>query len=267
MIIPKLWFGTWYTDIELTETLCLYAFDLWYRHIDTAQWYKNEEWVWAAIKKTAVHRSDIFLTTKIRVDNYSYDWVINSFDDSLKKLKTDYVDQLMIHRPRTNELHHTIFDAFMLLKKQGKIKYLSVSNFPILELNDAISYTKNDILANQIEKHVYLDQTKLETHCRSKDIEIIAYAPLCRGDVFADEILKDIADKHNVGIASIALRRLIQMEWITTLTGWLHKEYLLENRMALEIQLDNEDIDLIQKLPKNIRNYGVDSEYSPNRDD
>lgn len=265
MTMPKIWYGTYKIPNDSVTDCCLQALDYGYRHIDTAQRYENESGVWKALKQTTVSRKDIFVTTKIWMTNFSYQQAYDSTIESLRKLQTDYVDLLLIHRPNTRADHRPVLDAMMDLHREQKICHIWVSNYPIGLLQEAIEYTNSHIYTNQVEYHIHLWQKKLRAFCREHDIIMTAYFPLGHGRLLDDKTLLAIGKKYKKTPAQIALRRLVEQEGITTIVKSMSPSRMQENIDIFDFALDDQDKELIAQLPKN--NRYCNPEFHPVRDD
>lgn len=221
--------------------------EIGYRHIDTAQIYENESEVGSAVLESGIKRDEIFITTKIWTDNLSKEKLIPSLQESLKKLKTDYVDLTLIHWPSPNaaiSLEESL-NALMEAKSLGLTKEIGVSNFPIAELKKAIAIVGSEnIFTNQFEVHPYLQNRKLIDFCNSEDILVTAYMPLAYGKVIQDETLIAIGKKYGFSPADITL-------------AWLHLQDLVlipssTKRVNLENNLNFPELSFTKEELKQI---------------
>jgi 2,5-diketo-D-gluconate reductase B len=248
LTIPALGFGTW----QLTGDKCVEAvkkaLEIGYRHIDTAQIYDNEAEVGKAIKESGIDRHAIFLTTKIWFTNFKKDDVRKSFEESLKKLQTDYVDLLLVHWPNPDvELKETL-EAMQALKEEGKVKAIGVSNFPVALMKQAVEELKFEIACNQVEYHVLLNQKPVLEYTQAHDMILTAYSPLARGNLEDNAELGMIAGKHNKTVSQIALRWLIQQKNVVAIPKASSEEHIRKNFQIFDFELDQEDIDTINQL-------------------
>jgi len=208
--IPALGFGTSpMTGVIAADTI-LAAIAAGYRHIDTARKYGSERAVGEAMRASGVPRADIFLTTKVSHENLSAGDFAHSVDESLKALKADTVDLLMVHWPNPEIPLAETMNALAKAKRQGLARHVGVANFNIALLDQAIKLCPEPLVALQAEYHPYLDQTKLLDAVRARGLAFVAYCPLGRGRLFGDEILAGIAKARGRSIAQIALRWLMQ---------------------------------------------------------
>lgn len=265
MQIPTLWIWTWKNEWVSCQNIVKEALSMGYTHIDTAQIYWNEEEVGEWTKQSWVSRESFFLTTKVWIDKFSYEWVITSVEESLRKLWTDFIDLLLLHWPQDEYSHKNALDGMMKLKQDWKIKELWVSNFNIKYLEEAINHTWWDIYNNQIEQHIYLPQSNLTDFCKQNNISVTAYSPLAHWHVFKDQVLSDIANKYNKTISQIALKWIIQTQWSIVIPKTSNIDRLKENMEIFNFEIENEDIQQLNSLPKTHR-Y-INPPFSPTRDD
>ncbi len=262
--LPKLGFGTW----ELSGDECVegvrHALSLGYRHIDTAQAYQNEQHVGTAMQQSGVDREDIFLTTKIWAGNLAYEDVKKSFSESLEKLKTDYVDLLLIHWPNRDIPLKDTLKAFDELVNEGRIRNIGVSNFNIKLLKEAQSLAKNRILCNQVEFHPFLNQDKLLEYCKDNDIMITAYSPLARGEVVRNEALQKIGEKYGKSAAQVALRWVLSHNKVATIPKAASAKHREQNLAIFDFGLTDDEMKAIHGLERGQRM--VETPYSPEWD-
>lgn len=262
--IPALGFGTW----QLTGEKCVNgvktALDIGYRHIDTAQIYENEAQVGQAIAESPISREEIFLTTKIWISHFRKQDVLDSFEESLKKLKTEYVDLLLIHWPNPEvELDETL-GAMKMLQEQGKVKAIGVSNFPVALMRQAGEELGYDIACNQVEYHALLKQDIILDYAVKNEMAITAYSPLARGKLGENDVLARIAAKHGKSAGQIALRWLIQQKNVTAIPKASSKNHIRQNFEIFDFELDQHDIIEINALRGNHRM--VNPDFAPQWD-
>jgi 2,5-diketo-D-gluconate reductase B len=206
--VPALGFGTW----QLLGKDCVegveHALALGYRHIDTAQAYDNEEQVGQGMRNSGVAREDIFLVTKVHQSDFTHDRVIETTQESLRKLGTDYVDLLLMHWPNPDVPLRETLGAFKELQTAGRTKHIGVSNFSPALVEEAELHAT--IFSNQVEYHPYHDQTGLVQQAKSKDYLLTAYSPLARGDILDDPVLQEIGNRYGKSVPQVALRWLVQ---------------------------------------------------------
>ena len=259
--MPMLGLGTWKnSDPEACANSVATALETGYRHIDTAQAYGNEDAVGNGIEQAAVDREDVFLATKIWIDNLAYDDVLKTAEASLDRLGVDRVDLLYVHWPsRTYEAEDTLA-AFNELYDQGKIDRIGVSNFEPEQLAEAIELSDAPIFANQVEIHPLLQQEELREVCADHDVELVAYSPLARGEVFDVPEIESIADDHGVSPAQISLAWL-RHHGITAIPKATSGEHIRDNWASLSVSLSDAEIDTIDSIETTDRR--VDPDFGP----
>ena len=248
--IPALGFGTFRMPEEDVHRILPQALKLGFRHVDTAQVYKNEAAVGDAIAKSGVSRGDIFLTTKVWVDQYKHDDFIHSVDESLTKLKTDYVDLLLLHWPKSDVPLAERIGALNELHKAGKVRNIGISNFNVALMDESVRLSDAPIANNQIEYHPYLDQTKVIEAARKHGISITAYYLMADGNVPKDEVLRDIGAKHGKTSAQVALRWAVQQPGVIALSKTATESRLPENFDIFDFDLSDEEMKAIFALAK-----------------
>jgi len=248
--IPALGFGTFRMPEEDVHRILPQALKLGFRHVDTAQVYKNEAAVGDAIAKSGVSRGDIFLTTKVWVDQYKHDDFIRSVDESLTKLKTDYVDLLLLHWPKSDVPLAERIGALNELHKAGKVRNIGISNFNVALMDESVRLSDAPIANNQIEYHPYLDQTKVIEAARKHGISITAYYLMADGKVPKDEVLRDIGAKHGKTAAQVALRWAVQQPDVIALSKTATESRLPENFDIFDFDLSDEEMKAIFALAK-----------------
>lgn len=251
--IPEIGLGTYRMYGRECEQAVRDALDIGYRLVDTAQMYKNEREIGDAVYASSVDREDLFLTTKIWHTNLDYDDVIQSVEESLKLLRTPYVDLLLIHWPNEQyELQQTL-EAMMMLKDQGKAQQIGVSNFPAGKVSHILEDLHIPIVANQVEFHPFLDQLDLLDLSYQHDFIVSAYCPLARGRVFESETFQRIAKEYNKTPAQISLRWLIEQENVVAVPKSSNREHLEQNLDIYDFELSDEHFDQIDQLEKGFR--------------
>ncbi|MDR1508503.1 MAG: aldo/keto reductase [Synergistaceae bacterium] len=248
--MPILGFGVYQiADLSDCERCVLDAIDAGYRSIDTAQSYKNEEAVGSAIQKCGIDRKDLFITTKLWIDNYGYEKAKKSIDNSLRRLKTDYADLLLLHQPFSD-----IYGAYRALEdayRDGKARAIGVSNFYPDRLADIATFAGMKPQINQVETHVFQQQKKAREVLARYGVQIESWAPFAEGrnDFFTNETLSEIGVKYGKSVAQTALRFLIQ-NGIVVIPKTTRKERMAENFDVFDFTLSHDDMDTIEKLDK-----------------
>ncbi|MDT8718794.1 aldo/keto reductase [Clostridium sp. 19966] len=238
--MPILGYGVYQVDPAECEKYVLEAIDSGYRSIDTAQAYANEEGVGNAIIKSGVPREELFITTKIWISNGGYEKAKASIGESLKKLKTDYIDLMLIHQP-FNDYYGT-YRAMTEAYKEGKLRAIGVSNFYPDRLIDLCKYQEVIPAVNQVETHPF--QQQKEAHEIMKKYGIIheSWGPFAEGrkDIFTNPILTKISEKYNKSVAQIILRYLMESD-IVVIPKSIHKNRMIENFNVFDFELSLED--------------------------
>jgi 2,5-diketo-D-gluconate reductase B len=251
--VPKLGLGTFRMQGEACRAAVESALSLGYRHIDTAEMYANEDAIGDAVAASNVARKDLHITTKVWHTNLTPDAIRKAFDASRTKLKTDYVDFYLIHWPSPDMNLAAALETLMRIKQDGGARAIGVCNFPIALLKQAVEDIGAPIACNQVEYHVLLNQDRLLTYARSKNIPLVAYAPLAQGRLADYPELTSIARKHNVTSAQVALKWLLQQDGVMAIPKAQRPESQKGNLDALTVSLDQDDRALIAKLPKDQR--------------
>ena len=249
--MPKLGFGVYQMrDLEECEEAVMHALKVGYRLIDTAAVYGNEEAVGKAIKRSGVTREDIFLTTKLWVQDVSYDGAKAAFEASLKRLDVDYIDLYLIHQPYGDV--NGAWRAMQKLYEEGKIKAIGVSNFASDRLVDFALTNKLIPMVNQVEFHPFNQQESARKVMEKYSIQVEGWAPFAEGqhDLFHNETLQAIADKHGKSITQVVLRWHMQLG-IVAIPKSVHAERIEENFDIFDFELDAEDIATIDDLDEN----------------
>lgn len=253
--IPVIGFGTWQTpDGDVAVASVKKALNAGYRHIDTAQGYKNEESVGTAIKESGIPREEIFLTTKLWNANHSYELVMSSFEESLSKLQTDYLDLFLIHWPnpvqyRDNwqKANAETWKAMEELYEAGKIKSIGVSNFLPHHLDELKKTAKIMPMVNQIFLAPGELQTEVVDYCQKEQIILEAYSPLGTGKIFDVPEMKELAEKYQKTIAQIALRWSLQHDFLP-LPKSVTPSRIVENIEIFDFELSSDDMAVIDSL-------------------
>lgn len=252
--MPILGYGVFQVTKDECERCVLDALKAGYRLIDTAQSYKNEEEVGNAIAKSGIDRKEIFLTTKVLYDHYSYDDARASVLESLKKLKTDYLDLCLLHQPFND--YYSAYRALEDLYDEGKIKAIGVSNFYPDRLIDLASFTRIKPMVNQIEIHPHHQQDKAIQYMNKYNIQPEAWAPFGegRGGMFEEEVLKEIGVKYNKTPAQVMLRWQIQRNTVV-IPKSVRYERMLENIDVFDFVLSKEDMEKIKTINKDLSSF------------
>ena len=256
--MPIVGFGVYQIPKELTKDSVIDAIKVGYRHIDTAQGYKNEKEVGEAIKECGISRDKLFITTKIWVDNFGYSKTKDSFEASLKRLQTTYLDLVLIHHPFSD--YYGTYKALEEYYEQGKIKAIGVSNFYPDRLADLIAFNKIKPQVNQIEINPFYQRKSEISFMEKNNVQVEAWAPFAEGKnkIFSNPILVSIGNKYHKSPAQVILRWLIEQN-IVVVSKTTHLERMKENFNIFDFKLDSNDMELIKSLDLNQSQFFYDN--------
>lgn len=245
--MPQLGYGVYQTPMEETESCVLTAIKNGYRSIDTAQAYGNEEGVGQAIVKCGLSREELFITTKIWISNAGYEKAKASIEESLKKLKTDYVDLLLIHQPFGD--YYGTYRAMEEAYKAGKARAIGVSNFYPDRYIDIAHFAEVVPAVNQVETHVFQQQKVAREYLAKYHTQIMSWGPFAEGknDFFNTPALKEIGAKYGKSVAQVALRFLLQ-NGVVVIPKSTHEERMQENFNVFDFVLTDEEMKQIETL-------------------
>lgn len=245
--VPANGFGVYQVSKEDCKESVLTALKTGYRHIDTAQSYFNESEVGEALKESDVPRKEIFLTTKVWIDNYGEGKTYDSVVESLKKMQTDYLDLILLHQPVGD--YYAAYRDLEKLYEEGKVRAIGVSNFYPDRLVDLCMFAKIKPMVNQIEVNVFNQQVEAKKWADKYGVVLEAWAPFAEGrnNMFHNEVLQAIGEKHNKSVAQVILRWLYQ-RGIVSLAKSVHQERIKENFDIYLFELDNDDMKKIETL-------------------
>ncbi|WP_454684242.1 aldo/keto reductase [Ancylobacter moscoviensis] len=247
--IPALGYGTFRLPGPDTLRMVPHALKLGFRHIDTAQIYGNEAEVGEGIERSGVRRADIFLTTKVWVDKYGHDALVASVDESLRKLRTDYVDLLLLHWPAGHPLPEPVA-ALNEVVRTGKVRHIGVSNFNTAQMAEAIALSDAPLVTNQVEYHPYIDQSVVIKAARAAGLSITAYYAMADGKVFDEPVLKEIAAAKGKSVAQVVLRWVIQQDGLVALSKTATETRAAENFAVFDFELSAGEMAAIHALAR-----------------
>ncbi|MQB45040.1 aldo/keto reductase [Rhizobium sp. ICMP 5592] len=245
--IPALGFGTFRVPGPDTERMVSHVLKNGYQHVDTAQIYGNEAEVGDGIRHSGLARADLFLTTKVWVENYKHAAFVASVEDSLKKLKTDYVDLLLLHWPNDAVPLAEQIGALNEVAKAGKVRHIGVSNFNRALMIEAAKLSERPLVTNQVEYHPYLDQSQVIETARSLGMSATAYYAMADGKVLNDPVLKAIAGRHGKSVAQVVLRWIVQ-QGLVVLSKTVSETRAQENAAIFDFELTTEEMAAIHAL-------------------
>jgi 2,5-diketo-D-gluconate reductase A len=246
--MPILGFGVFQIpDAQECEKSVAEALQNGYRLIDTAAAYRNEEAVGNAIVKSGIPREELFITTKLWIQDAGYDTAKKAFEKSLKKLQLDYLDLYLIHQP-----YGDVYGAWRAMEElygEGKIRAIGVSNFQPDRLMDLIVHNKIVPAVNQIETHPFNQQIETQKFLEENGVQIQSWGPFAEGknDLFQNEVLKNIAENYNRSVAQVVLRWLTQ-RGIVAIPKSVREDRIKENFNVFDFNLTKDDMDMIASL-------------------
>lgn len=259
--MPQLGYGVYQVTKDECERCVLDALKVGYRSIDTAQSYFNEEEVGNAVNKSGISRNEIFLTTKVWVEHYGYEECKKSIENSLEKLRTDYIDLMLLHQPFSD--YYGAWRALEEYYEAGKLRAIGISNFYPDRMVDIASFAKICPMVNQIEVHPHNQQTEAMEWNKKYGLQVEAWAPFGegRGGMFDLPELKAIAEKYGKTAAQVILRWHLQ-RGIVVIPKSTHIERMKENLDVFNFELTAEDMSVIAELDKKTSSFF--SHYDPN---
>lgn len=249
-------FGTYsLTDEDGIDALVT-AIESGYRHLDTARLYGNEEEVGEAIARADVDRDDLFVATKIahfEEPEKTPEYVRNGVEESLSRLGVDTIDLLYHHWPRGQDDIETVLPVFNDLVDAGQVERVGLSNYTPADLELADDLLEHSPFAVQAEMHPFLPQDDLRTAVRDRDAYFVAYSPIAQGEVFDSPEISAIADEHDVNEAVVSLAWLLSKDGVVPIPRSKTPDHIRGNREALELELDDEDIERIDGIDRRLR--------------
>ncbi|MEY2869101.1 MAG: hypothetical protein RIR01_1581 [Bacteroidota bacterium] len=249
--MPLLGFGVFQIpDAVECEKSVIDAIEIGYRLIDTAASYMNEEAVGKALKKSSVAREELFITTKLWVQDAGYENTLKAFEKSLKKLQLDYLDLYLIHQPYGDVFGS--WRAMQELYRQGKVKAIGVANFQPDRVMDLIVNSGFTPAINQIETHPFCQQIETQSFLDTNNVQIQSWGPFAEGknNIFQNEVLAAIGGKYNKSVAQVILRWLTQ-RGVVAIPKSVRKERMIENFNIFDFELSTDDLQAIAALDTN----------------
>ena len=244
--VPSLGLGTYRLTGEACVRAVGRALSMGYRHVDTAQMYGNEAEVGSGVEDARLEREEIFLTTKVWPSDFAHDRVIRKTRESLKKLRTEYVDLLLMHWPGDGVPLGETLGAMRELQEEGSVSHVGVSNFSPSLVEEAAEHAQ--IFCNQVQYHPYRSQNDLLQQAQQMDYLLTAYTPLSRGGVQGDAILKVIGEAHGKTATQVTLRWLLQQDKVCPIPKATSEEHLRENLDVFDFELSDEEMALTFSL-------------------
>lgn len=245
--MPALGFGVFQIPEDQTQSAVEAAIKAGYRLFDTASGYENERAVGRAIEASGVPRDELFITTKLWIQDAGEAPAKRAFDRSLDRLGLDYLDLYLIHQPFGD--YYGSWRAMEDLHREGRVRAIGVSNFYPDRLVDLIMHNEVVPAVNQIETHVFFQRTDDHTVMRERGVQHESWGPLARGDqaFFENPVLKEIADAHGKSVAQVALRWLVQSD-VVVIPKSIRPERMAQNLDVFDFQLTDEQMARIATL-------------------
>lgn len=256
--MPALGLGTWQLSGAECERAVRTALDVGYRHIDTAEMYGNEAEIGRAVSASGVARKSLFITTKLWTNHLRARDVPGAVDTSLKKLRTEYVDLLLIHWPNAAVPLGETLGAMMEIKSTGKAKAIGVSNFSVGQMNEALTKHKAPIACNQVEYHLLLNQRPILDYAHRHRMAVVAYCPLARGKLVNHRTLVRIGQKYGRSPTQVALRWLVQQPGVAAIPKSANEKNLRSNIAIFDFALDDADMAELNRVPGNTRLIAIE---------
>ena len=248
--MPILGFGVYQVDPKETEQVVSDALEVGYRSIDTAYAYMNEKEVGNAIKKSGIAREELFITTKLWIQDAGYESTLKAFEKSLNALQLDYLDLYLIHQPFSDVFGS--WRAMEKLYKEGKVRAIGISNFQPDRVLDLILHSEITPAVNQVETNPFCQQIKNQEFLMQNGVQIESWAPFAEGrnDLFKNEILGKIGEKYGKSIAQVILRWLTQRD-IVVIPKSVRKDRMAENFNIFDFELTPDDMRTIKEIDQN----------------
>lgn len=253
--MPALGFGTWQLAPETIAAILPVALEAGYRHIDTAQIYRNEQAIGEVLAGAGVARAELFLTTKVWVDHYEPAALLDSVRESLDRLRTDHVDLLLLHWPVFGGRGMTpTLDALLRVRQAGLARHIGISNFNIEQTDRAVAYCgPGTLVTNQVEYHAYLGQARLRRVLARHNLVLTAYMPLAKAHLVNDPVLWEIGSQYGKTAAQVALRWLIEQDRVAAIPATSNPHHCKANIQIFDFTLSLEDQRRIAALNRGLR--------------
>ncbi|STQ86894.1 aldo/keto reductase [Helicobacter muridarum] len=264
--IPRLGLGLWRIKNNIVENVIKEALKIGYRHFDTAQAYENEKGVGMAVRNYNIERDKLFITSKIRAEYKDYKSASKSIDDSLKLMKLDFIDLMLIHSPqpwkdfRGGDYFNQNVEVYKALEdaqKAGKVHSIGVSNFLQKDLENIFKHCTIKPAVNQILTHIGNTPFDLIEYCKSKDLVVEAYSPIAHGELLKDPSIKAMADKYHVSPAQLSIRYTLELG-LVSLPKSKTPGFIAQNA-DVNFSISKEDLESLKKL--HFKDYGEHSYF------
>ncbi|MGO5333820.1 aldo/keto reductase [Enterococcus cecorum] len=264
VVIPQLALGTWLIDDDKVTDAVKSALQMGYRHIDTAQAYGNERGVGEGIRQSGIPRDEIFITSKVAAEHKSYESAAKSIDDTLKLMRMDYLDMMIIHSPqpwkevnqsenRYKKENQEVWRALEDALEAGKLRAIGVSNFLEEDVQNILKTARIKPQVNQILAHISNTPLDLIQYCQNEGIAVEAYSPVAHGEALKNPKIVAMAKKYGVSVAQLCIRYCIQLDMIV-LPKTANPDHMRENA-DLYFEISQEDMKELMAIDK-IQDYG-----------
>jgi 2,5-diketo-D-gluconate reductase B len=260
--IPKLGFGTWQITGRACEVAVRDALELGYRHIDTARMYGNEAEVGQGLHDSGLNRDEVFVTTKLWREELDAAGVSQALEESLRDLRTEYVDLLLIHWPNPRVPLAETLGAMREAQEAGRARHLGVANFPSALLREALELAP--LVCDQVEYHPYLGQPAVLEVARERDLMVTAYSPLAQGAVLRDPAIREIAGRHGKTPGQVVLRWLLDQPNVAAIPKAASHEHRASNLDVFGFELSDDERGVIAGLERGGRT--IDPSFGPDWD-
>ena len=246
--IPKIGLGTWQMRVDACRRIVLSALEMGYRHLDTAEYYRNEREVGQAIRESGLERDSLFVTSKVWSNHFQREAVRQACEDSLARLDLDYLDLYLIHHPGSSVPLEETLAGMVDLVEAGKTRYIGVSNFDVSLVEKSRSLVDVPIFTNQVKFHPFHPQRELLEYSQNQELMITAYSPLAQGDVNREGALKRIGERYGKSPAQVALRWVIDHQGVITIPKSSSVDHQRDNLNIFDFQLREEEQERIAGL-------------------
>jgi len=246
--VPKIGLGTWQMRGENCRRSVRSALELGYRHIDTAEFYRNERAVGEGIQESGLEREELFVTSKVWSTHFRRDQVRKACEDSLRRLDLEYLDLYLIHHPSDSVPLEETLAGMQDLVESGKSRYIGVSNFSIELLERSRELIDVPVFTNQVKYHPFHRRDKLREYCQQEGLLLTAYSPLAQGGVLGNTTLDKIGKKYGKSAAQVALRWAVEQQKVIVIPKASSREHQESNLALFDFALSDQDRKMIREL-------------------
>lgn len=246
--VPKLGIGTWNMKGRQAQEAIRSALELGYRHIDTAEMYRNEREIGAALAESSVAREELYLVSKVWTNHLKADQVVAACSNSLDRLGTDYLDLYLIHWPSDSVPIEETMAGMRQLLESGQARQVGVSNFSVDQMDRASQALGSKIFCNQVKLHLEHRQQAVVDYCQRNDVLVTAYTPLNKGRIGNQGLLAEIGDNHGKSGLQVALRWLIQQDKIVAIPKASSRDHQASNIDIFDFELNDDEMERLDRL-------------------